>query len=494
MAGAERQANAFASDRPPARMHRHGLLYGSLRALFVLVLAAYPAWLPAAPAAITALTVEGAIGPAGADYVSRGLARAAADGSQMAILKLDTPGGLDSSMRVIIKAILSSPIPVASYVAPSGARAASAGTYILYASHIAVMAPGTNLGAATPVQIGGPPVPLGTPEKEPAEQAQQPKQVRPEESKAPLPRTTSVMTEKQVNDAAAYLRGLAQLRGRNAEWAEQAVRQAVSLSATEALKMNVIDYVAADIGSLLSQLDGRRVKVQQREILLQTGGAQLRDYLPDWRVRLLAVITDPSVALILMMIGIYGLIFEFTSPGFGLPGVLGAICLLVGLYALQLLPVNYAGMALILLGIAFMIAEAFAPSFGLLGLGGIVAFMAGALILIDTELPAFGIPIGLIVASAVLSALLIAGITGMALKARRLPLVSGEAQLVGRIAEVVDVRDDAPTEGWVSIRGENWRVLSRTPLRRAQKVRVLARDGLALTVAPQDIDEHGEQS
>ena len=283
---------------------------------------------------------------------------------------MDTPGGLDSAMRTIIKAILTSPVPVATYVAPGGARAASAGTYILYASHIAAMAPGTNLGAATPVQIGG------APGQEPARDDKNGKPEKKPDGDA--------LTRKQVNDAAAYMRGLAQMRGRNMEWAEQAVREAVSLSAEDALKQNVIEHVAADIPALLGQIDGKSVEIAGEKKTLQTAGAAVLNYEADWRVQLLAAITDPSIALLLMTIGIYGLIFEFMNPGGGIAGVIGAICLLLAMYALQLLPVNYAGLALIVLGLAFMVAEAFVPSFGVLGLGGVVAFIAGALILIDT--------------------------------------------------------------------------------------------------------------
>lgn len=426
-----------------------------------------PCWLAAAPAPVVVLSVEGAIGPASADYLVRGLARAREDGAQLAVLVIDTPGGLDTAMRDIIKAILASPLPVASFVAPSGARAASAGTYILYASHIAAMAPGTNLGAATPVQVGGLP---GAPPQ-------------PTDKGKDGERPGDVLSRKQVNDAAAYIRSLAALRGRNAEWAERAVRESASLAAEEALRLKVVDHLAADLADLLRQLDGKTVTAAGQTLTLHTAGAELLQRQPDWRTRLLAVITNPSVALILMMLGIYGLFFEFSNPGLGVGGVLGAICLILALYALQMLPVSYAGMALILLGIAFMTAEAFLPSFGVLGIGGVVAFVVGALILIDTEVPGFGIPLGLVVGLGVLSALVIAALLGMALGARRRASVAGDAGLVGSLVRVVRVEADDPRCGWVQLQGEHWQVRGAQALQPGQQVRVTARHGVLLEVA-----------
>ncbi len=417
------------------------------------------------------LTIEDVIGPATDDYVERSLETATLQHAELVVIVMDTPGGLDTAMRGIIKNITNSSVPVAVYVSPTGARAASAGTYILYASHIAAMSPGTNLGAATPVSIGG----ISPPDKKDPDKDK-------ENTNKPTPaEKMSAMERKVINDAVAYIRGLAQLRGRNQEWAEKAVREAASLPASDALKQNVIDIVAADLSDLLKQIDGREVLVLGEKHILKTSGLSVQQINPDWRSRLLSVITNPNVAYILMLVGIYGLIFEFSNPGAIAPGTIGAICLLLALYSFQLLPINYAGMGLILLGVALMVGEAFQPSFGILGIGGVVSFVMGSIILMDTEAPGFGIDISVIATFAVLSVVLFVFIVGMAMNARRRPVVSGLEELLGSEAVVID---DFEHKGRVNIHSENWNALCDTPLRKGQHVKVIGINGLMLHVEP----------
>ena len=401
------------------------------------------------------IPIAGPIGPATSDFLVRQLHAAHEEQAALIVVTIDTPGGLDTSMRDMVQAILASDVPVVTYVAPSGARAASAGTFLVYASHVAAMAPATNLGAATPIQLGG----------------------KPDEAKAP----ESALERKAVNDAVAYIKGLAQLRGRNAAWAEQAVREGASLPADEALASQVIDLVATDLPELLKAIDGRVVKLQTRQATLHTSGLVLRDVQPDWRTELLSLITNPNVAYLLMLIGIYGLLLEGYNPGTVLPGVVGAICLLLALFAFQVLSVNYAGLALIALGVLLIVAETFVPSFGALGLGGIIAFVIGSVMLLDADVPGFSIAWQLIGGMALAGALVLLGIVSFAVRARRRPVVSG---VEGMLRERPEAVESFVRQGHVRVHGEVWSAVSREPVREGQRLRIVAVKGLTLEVEP----------
>lgn len=421
--------------------------------------------------------IEGAIGPAISSHVVKALTRAEEENASLVVLRMDTPGGLDMSMREIIKAILNSSVPVVGYVAPGGARAASAGTYILYASHVAAMAPATNLGAATPIPVAGPTPPVPpNPDKRPAN------------DKAPTLPTGDAAQRKMINDAVAYIRSLAERRGRNADWAEQAVRGGASLSADQALKIKVIDLVAADMSSLLQKIDGFEVDLVGGKEKLLTADMRLETIEPDWRTELLAIITNPTVAYLLMMIGIYGLILEGYNPGGIVPGVAGAICLLLALFAFQILPVNYAGLALIVLGLALLMAEAFVPSFGILGLGGLTAFVFGSIMLMDTDVPGYQMPLALIAATATGGAALIGITVYLLMKARKHAVVSGSEALIGAHAEAVadfTANDEQGFDGQVWLAGEVWQATSHQALHKGQRLNVVSRDGLTVTVQPE---------
>lgn len=435
----------------------------------------------------TVLEIHGPLGPATSRYVVHGIEAAKRDGSRLVVLELDTPGGLDSAMRDIIQAILASPVPVVGYVSPPGARAASAGTYILYATHVAAMAPATNLGAATPVSIGGEPEPAPPSAPGPAGNPQHERKNDRSAGEAPaggaetpgVPRTT--MERKVVNDAVAYIRGLAELRGRNADWAEQAVRGAASLSSSAALERKVIDVIARDLPDLLARIDGREVRIDERTVKLATRELTVRRMQPDWRTQLLAVITNPTVAYGLMVIGIWGLLLEGYNPGAVLPGVAGSICLLIALFAFQILSVNYAGLALVVVGTGMIISEFFFPTYGSLGIGGLIAFIVGSLILFDTDVPGLSVGRPIIGAFATVGGLMILGIVYLATRSMRRPVATGTQGMVGDTAEVVS---DFNGRGRVRYGGELWNARSGAALRAGESARIVKVEGLTLWVEP----------
>ncbi len=429
----------------------------------------------AAATLVHVLPVEGPIGPATSDLVERSIADAVGEQAELLILQIDTPGGLDTSMRAIVHAIIDSPIPIIAYVAPSGARAASAGTFILYASHIAAMAPGTNLGAATPVPVGGD---RSADEENPAASDGQ--------IDAPPAAGRSASASKAVEDAAAYLRALAEMRGRDPAFAEAAVRQAKSLTYREALDAGVIDLIASDMDELLAAIDGREVELARGPTVVDTNGATIETIEPDWRYQLLAIITNPNVAAILMLIGVYGIIFEFYSPGLVGPGLVGAICLLLGLYAFQVLPVSYAGLALLGLGIALVVSEALLPAFGVLGISGVAAFIAGSILLMDTEVPGFGISpyvIGALAAS--ISGVFLVTLS-LVFRSHDRPIATGPEALASGHGEIVTWHraDGIGGEGRVRLDGELWHAVGPDKLEPGTRVTIKSRDGLTLTVEP----------
>lgn len=423
-------------------------------------------------AVLVHLEIRDAIGPATSNFFLRALEHAQQRNAQLLVLELDTPGGLDTAMREMIQAILAAPVPVAIYVSPSGARAASAGTYLLYASHVAAMAPATNLGAATPIQIGG--APPEEPERDGSRQDKDNERQPPDEP-------GNAAERKAVNDAVSFIRGLAELRDRNAEWAEAAVRQGASLTARAALEQKVIDVIANDLQDLLRQLDGRKVKTRYGVFQLSTRNLVIEEFTADWRTRLLSILTNPNVAYFLMLAGVYGLLLEGYNPGSFLPGVVGAVCLLLALYAFQILSVNYAGLALIALGLALIVGEAFAPSFGALGVGGIVAFTIGSIMLFEGEVPGFRIARGLIGGTAAAAAIVMLLTAGLFMRSRRARVTTGVEQLLQEQAVALE---DFASVGRVDIHGEIWRAVTRTPVKKGARLKVVRIDGLTLEVEP----------
>lgn len=449
--------------------------------------------------AVALLTIKGPIGPATSDYVRRGIEKGVEQGASAIVIQMDTPGGLDTSMREIIQDILAAPVPVIGYVGPRGARAASAGTYILYATHVAAMAPATELGAATPVQVGG--LPFGQPpeqpkeeeedkEAEPADKADEKEaasetegegEAKEEAAAEPAKKPKPTIEDKVLQDAIAYIRSLAQLRERNIEWAEKAVSEAATLTSKDALEAGVINIVATDVEDLLAQLDGLEIEMDDGVVTLATAEAEVVMIEKDWRNELLGIITNPTIAVILMTIGFYGIVLEFYT-GAVVSGVVGAICLILGLYGLHVLPINYAGLGLIILGVILLVAESFLPSFGILGFGGVIAFVAGSILLIDTEVPGFGVSpyfMGAVALVAGVGTLLIA--TKM-YQLRHRPALTGSDEMVGSPGKVIGWSGD---RGEVRVQGEVWQARAQGTLEPGRPIQVLAMEGMTLLVEPQ---------
>ena len=448
-------------------------------AVFAALILGFLAGAAHADGKVVVLELRGALGVATADYLISGIEHAEATGAELVIIDMDTPGGLMAPMRDIIQAILNSSVPVATYVAPEGARADSAGTYILLASHIAAMAPTTHLGAATPVSLTGDNV---TPEED-AEDATKEETTDDVEQPEADPQAGTSMERKVLNDAIAYIRGLAERHGRNADWAEDAVRDAATLTAGEALEQNVIEFIANDHAALLEMIDGHEVEIDGETVTLETSNVVIETYEANWRIKILSAVASPEIVLILGMIGLYGLMYEGWNPGAVIPGVVGVICLLLAAYGLQVLPVNYAGLALIIVGLALMTAEAFAPSFGALGLGGVAAFVFGSIMMFDSGIPGFGISLTFVITIAVLAALLVIWMVSFILKLRRRGAVSGTDSIIGGVGVAMS---DFSGEGKVWLEGESWAARSRTPVTKDQEVIVKKMVGLTLEIEPKN--------
>lgn len=462
---------------------RFGILRHAVAALAAFfALAAGPAH---ANGVVLQLELDGALGVGNAEYILKGIEQAQERDARLVIIRMDTPGGLVTPMRDIVQAILGSSVPVATYVSPGGARADSAGTYILLASHVAAMAPTTHMGAATPVSMGGEPPrspePLPGQEEPPGRDSEETPDAPAQEAPHEAPQPGSAMERKILNDAVAYIRALAEAHDRNADWAEKAVRDAATLTAEAALQENVIDLIAATREELLAQIDGRQVTVDNEEITLDMEGVTVEEVEPGWRTKFLTTISNPEIAILLWGLGFTALILEFFHPGAMVPGVVGVICLLLGAYALQIIPVNFAGLALILLGFALIVAEAFVPSFGILGLGGIAAFSFGAIMMFDTGVPGFGISLTFVVTFAVLTGAALLLLVSYVMKLHRRGAVSGQGSIVGGTGTAME---DFTVEGRVWLEGEAWHAVTNAPVQKDEEVVVRRLEGLTLYVEP----------
>ncbi|MBM3324873.1 MAG: nodulation protein NfeD [Calditrichaeota bacterium] len=399
------------------------------------------------------IVIDGAIGPVATQYIRDGIERAQQSNAECLIIELDTPGGLLKSTRLICKDILAAPIPVVVYVSPAGSRAGSAGVFITLAAHIAAMAPGTNIGAAHPVDIGG----QGGGD------------------------TSRVMEQKITNDAVAFARTLADKRGRNADWAEKAVRESASITETEALELGVINYIAPNTDSLLALMDGDTVELEGRRVVLATRGARIDKVMMNWRLKLLALLSDPNIAYILLLLGIYGIFFELYNPGAILPGIVGGICLIIAFYSLQLLPVNLAGVLLIILALVLFLLEIKVVSYGLLSIGGVISFLLGSLMLFDVSIPGAKVSLSVIIPATIFTALFFLFAVGMGIRAQRRKVTTGMEGLIGEIGTAVSPLAPA---GTVLLHGELWKAVARSPVEKDQEVRVVAVNRLQLTVEP----------
>lgn len=451
-----------------------GARRGSVAAILLLI-----GPLAAAQDSVVSIELKGGIGVATAEYVIKGIDHANETDASLILLETDTPGGLVSATRDIIQAILGSDVPVATYVSPAGARADSAGTYILLASHIAAMAPTTHIGAATPVSMTGDDLTPAPPDFAP--DADEDETTDDAEEEPPAANSSSALERKVLNDAIAYIRTLAERHGRNADWAERAVTEAATLTADEALAENVIDFLVEDESALFAAVDGTTITTASGDVVVSTAEPIVSDYEPSWRLKVLMVISKPEVLLLLGLVGVYGLILEGWNPGALVPGTIGAICLLLALYGSQTIPINYAGVALILLGIGLMVAEAFAPSFGILGIGGVLAFTFGAILTFDSGVPGFGISLAFVFGIALGSALFLGWVTAYLLKLRRRGVVFGNESLIGVTGTVMDDFDD---EGKIWLEGEAWAARTRVPVKKDEEVRVAAVDGLTVDIEP----------
>ena len=453
-------------------------------AVFVALILGFLSGYANASDTVVVLELKGALGVATAEHIINGIEHAESIDAELVIIDMDTPGGLMNPMRDIIQAILNSSVPVATYVTPEGARADSAGTYILLASHIAAMAPTTHLGAATPVSLTGDSVTPQSEDDEADEETESDGESAADDAESEAePQPGTSMERKVLNDAIAYIRGLAERHGRNADWAEEAVPDASTLTAREALEQNVIEFIADDHAALLEMIDGHEIEVDGETVALETSSVVIEEYEASWRIKVLQAVANPEIVLILGMIGLYGLMYEGWNPGAILPGVVGIICLLLAAYGLQVLPVNYAGLALIIVGLALMTAEAFAPSFGALGLGGIAAFVFGAIMMFDSGIPGFGISLTFVISIAILAALLVVWLVSYVLKLRRRGAVSGKGSIIGGVGVAMS---DFAGEGKVWLEGEAWAARSSVPVTKDQEVVVKNLIGLTLEIEPKN--------